>query len=96
MSACTVDYPCLYCGKETSLYDHFVYERIPVQSLDTGQIYLTTVVHPCVYKYEEDNQLQRITEKDQAYARSISETYRIESEAKSAFQKKKKRAKKSI
>ena len=96
MSACTVDYPCLYCGKETSLYDHFVYERIPVQSMDTGQIYLTTVVHPCVYKYEEDNQLHRITEKDQAYARSICETYGKESEAKSALPTTKKRKKKSL
>lgn len=69
MNVSAADKSCLSCGLDYVTERHFVFERMVVRNSMTGAIYTTTIVHPCVKQYEEDEKLERITEKDILIAR---------------------------
>lgn len=72
MSASRKDRSCPHCGIDWAQDQHFVYDYVYVRNTATGTYYTKLVVHPCVYKYEQDNQLGPVG--DYVLQRIVDET----------------------
>lgn len=55
MSASLKDRVCAHCGTDSITAEHFVMERV-YRNVD-NEMQIIDKVHPCVFKYEEENQL---------------------------------------